>query len=395
MPNDHSFLSPSGAHRWITCPPSAQLEAKYPNQDTAYTTEGTLAHSLAEVAARGATDGMVGAYLQSRAEIKKDPQFTQEMEDCALAYAEAVTKELAKRRRSCKDAYVDLEQRLDLSTIADGMFGTGDCIIVAEPTLTVIDFKYGKGVPVDVKDNPQLMLYGLGALELYDGLYDITRVKMCVFQPRLSRELQEVTMTAKALREWAETTVRPAAKLAMAGEGQYCPTEEACRFCRARGECRARANKFLELFDENPEPGLLTKDEQGAILGKAKEMKKWLADLEASVTSTLLNGQPVFGWKMVEGRSTRRLGDPDKVVAAFEAAGIDKALLYKHELITLTQMEKDFGKKTVGEILTGLIEKPKGAPTLAPESDKRPAYVFEDDLMKAFDEQEENQNGNS
>lgn len=391
MPNEHSYLSPSGAHRWISCPPSAALEAKYPNQDTAYTTEGTLAHSLAEAAARCALNEIsIGEYQERRLELSQNPQYTKEMEDCALAYAETITAELAAVRRRCPDAYVDLEQRLDLSMYVPGMFGTGDCVIVAEPTLEIIDFKYGKGVLVEAEDNPQLKLYGLGALELYDGLYEIKNVKMGIFQPRLSRELQTARATAARLRRWAKETVVPAAELALKGEGTFCPGEDTCRFCRARGECRARANNFLELFDEHPEPGLLTRDEQGAILAHAKDMKKWLADLEASVTSALLSGEHVMGWKMVEGRSTRKLGDPDKIVAAFTAAGIDKALLYKHELITLTQMEKDFGKKAVGEILAGLIEKPKGAPTLAPESDKRPEYVFEDDLMKAFDEQEEN-----
>ena len=392
MPGEHAKLSPSSAHRWLVCTPSAALEAKYPDRGSEYASEGTLAHSLAELETRRLLGQMThDEHYARHHKITQDRQYTQEMQEAADAYAQLVSARLKLRKKKCADAIVDLEQRLDLSAFVPESFGTGDCIIVAEPVLEIIDLKYGKGVKVDAQDNPQLMLYALGALALYDGLYDIKKVVMHIFQPRLSSEPSTAEMTAAALRKWAKQVVAPKAALAFNGEGEYHPDPEACRFCRARGDCRARANQFLELWDENPEPGLLSRGEQGAILAKAKDMKKWLSDLETAVTGALIGGEAVPGWKMVEGRSVRKITDPDKVIAAFTAAGYDPALLYERKLISLTQMEKDFGKKAVNETIGSLIEKPKGAPTLAPESDKRPAYDFDEDLLAQFDNSQEDE----
>lgn len=393
MPDEHAKLSPSSAHRWLVCTPSATLEAKYPDRGSQYASEGTLAHSLAELETLRLLGKMShDEHYARHHKITQDPQYTQEMQEAAEAYAQLVSDRIKLRKKRCADAFVDLEQRLDLSAFVPESFGTGDCVIVAEPVLEIIDFKYGKGVRVDAQDNPQLRLYALGALELYDGLYDIRKVVMHIFQPRLSSEPSTAEMTAAALRKWAKQEVAPKAALAFKGEGEFHPDPEACRFCRARGDCRARANQFLELWDENPEPGLLSRGEQGAILAKAKELKKWLSDLESAVTGALIGGEEVPGWKMVEGRSVRKITDADAVIGRFVAAGYDPALLYKRDLISLTQMEKDFGKKEVAEILGELITKPKGAPTLAPDTDKRPAYSFDEDILAAFDNTQEVEN---
>ena len=284
------------------------------------------------------------------------------------------------------DAMIILETRLDFSKYVPGGFGTGDCVIIAEPILDVIDFKYGKGHRVEAEDNPQMQLYGLGALEQFGDLYEIKTVRMTIFQPRLSGIEDSSEKTVKELTSWGKSYVKPRAKLADKGEGDFAPSEEACRFCRAKNQCRARAEENLKLFDESPDPLLISPEEAGAILAKSADIETWLKDLRELVSGALTAGETVTGWKMVEGRSNRKFADEDKVVAAMKAAGYDESLLYDRKLITLTQMERDFGKKTLAEVLGDLIVKPQGAPTLAPESDKRPAYRFEDQVLKAFDE---------
>lgn len=384
---DHAILSASGAHRWLACTPSARFEMQFPASTSTYAEEGTVAHSVAELTTRyylGEIDE--NTYEDRLAELSKSSYFNEEMLECAEAYAKFITDRLAEVKEVCADPVVILESRLDFSKWVPGGFGTGDCLIIAEPILDVIDFKYGKGHRVEAHDNPQMQLYGLGALSEYESLYDIQTVRMTIFQPRLSGVSDSDEKPVKELKSWGTKYVKPRAKLADKGEGEFAPSEETCRFCRARRQCKARTDKNLELFDESPDPLTITAEEAGAILAKADDIEGWLKDLRELVSKALTEGEEVPGWKMVEGRSNRRYADEDKVVEAMKAAGYDEALLYERKIITLTKLEKDFGKKKVAEILKGLIVKPQGAPTLAPETDKRPAYRFEEQVLAAFDE---------
>lgn len=387
MPKDHAQLSASGAHRWLACPPSAKLEQQFPAKTSSYAEEGTLAHSVAELTARYHLGEIAEMDFENKfKDYKKDKYYTEEMRECAVAYAQFIMNRLAAAKETCPDPIVILETRLDFSKYVPGGFGTGDCLIIAEPVLEVIDFKYGKGVRVEAMDNPQMQLYGLGAIGEYGDLYDIETVRMTIFQPRLAGTYDTAEKTAKALTTWATKTVKPRAKLADQGKGEFAPSEETCRFCRAKNQCRARTEQNLALFDDSPDPLLISLDEAAEILKKAGDIEVWLKDLKELVSKALSSGETVEGWKMVEGRSIRKFADEDKVVEAMRAAGIEDAMLFERKLISLTQMEKDFGKKRVGEILKDLIVKPKGAPTLAPESDKRPAYQFEEAVLVAFDE---------
>lgn len=371
----HALLSASGAHRWLECTPSAQLELQFPQSTSEYAEEGTAAHELCELTARYWLGEISEAeYENQRDELAKGKYYNAEMQECANDYAKFVAEKTAAARETCEDAFTALEVRVDFSKYVKDGFGTGDCIIVSDNVLEIIDFKYGKGVRVEAAGNPQMKLYALGAYLEYNTLFDIDSVRMTIFQPRLSGVQSSDEITVKELLEWAEKYVKPRAKLAYKGEGEFAPSEEVCKFCRAKAQCKARADKNLKLFDEAPDILLLTPEDAGKILEQAGDIQSWLADLESLVSSTLLAGQPVEGWKMVEGRSNRRFTDELKVVAAMKAAGYDESLLYERKLITLTQMEKDFGKKAVAETLGELIVKPQGKPTLAPAKDKRPEF---------------------
>lgn len=382
----HALLSASGAHRWLECTPSAQLELQFPQSTSEYAEEGTAAHELCELTARYWLGEISEAeYENQRDELAKGKYHNAEMQECANDYAKFVAEKTAAARETCEDAFTALEVRVDFSKYVKDGFGTGDCIIVSDNVLEIIDFKYGKGVRVEAAGNPQMKLYALGAYLEYNTLFDIDSVRMTIFQPRLSGVQSSDEITVKELLEWAEKYVKPRAKLAYKGEGEFAPSEEVCKFCRAKAQCKARADKNLKLFDEAPDVLLLTPEDAGKILEQAGDIQSWLADLESLVSSTLLAGQPVEGWKMVEGRSNRRFADELKVVAAMKSAGYDESLLYERKLITLTQMEKDFGKKAVAETLGELIVKPQGKPTLAPAKDKRPEFRPEEQLLAEFD----------
>ena len=382
----HALLSASGAHRWLECTPSAQLELQFPQSTSEYAEEGTAAHELCELTARYWLGEISEAeYENQRDELAKGKYYNAEMQECANDYAKFVAEKTAAARETCEDAFTALEVRVDFSKYVKDGFGTGDCIIVSDIVLEIIDFKYGKGVRVEAAGNPQMKLYALGAYLEYNTLFDIDSVRMTIFQPRLSGVQSSDEITVKELLEWAEKYVKPRAKLAYKGEGEFAPSEEVCKFCRAKAQCKARADKNLKLFDEAPDVLLLTPEDAGKILEQAGDIQSWLADLESLVSFTLLAGQPVEGWKMVEGRSNRRFADELKVVDAMKAAGYDESLLYERKLITLTQMEKDFGKKAVAETLGELIVKPQGKPTLAPAKDKRPEFRPEEQLLAEFD----------
>ena len=361
--SDHAVLSASGSHRWLNCLPSARLELEFENSESNAAAEGTAAHALCEHKLKKA--------LHIRSKRPVLAYNTDEMEEHSDAYVEFVMEQLELARQSCTDPLVLIEQRLDFSCYVPQGFGTGDCIIIADKKLHIIDFKYGMGVLVDVVENPQMKLYALGALEIYDSLYDIEEVSMSIFQPR-RENISTWTIPVKELKDWAENELKPKAKKAYDGEGEYVPGEWCC-FCKAKNVCRARADYNLELAKhEFKMPPLLTDAEIEEVLSKLSDLTKWANEIIAYATDAAVNhGKEWHGFKVVEGRSVRKYKDEGAVAEAAKANGYKD--IYRQSLITLTEMQKLMGKTKFEEILGGLIHKPPGKPTLVPLSDKRPA----------------------
>lgn len=364
----HAVLSASGSHRWLNCSPSARLELEFENTSSEAAKEGTAAHALCEHKLKKA--------LKKRSRRPASEYDSDEMEECTDGYVQFVMEQYEAAKQVCTDPIILIEQRLDFSCYVPDGFGTGDCIIVSDDTLHIIDFKYGLGVLVDAVDNPQMMLYALGALELYDALYDIKEVSMSIFQPR-RENVSTWTIPTLQLKEWAENELKPKAILAYNGEGAYVPGEW-CTFCRASARCRARAEEKLKLAQsEFRLPPLLTDAEIEEILAIIPDLTKWANEITAYATDAAVNhGKEWNGFKVVEGRSVRKYRDEEKVAEAAKEHGYTD--IYRQSLIPMTEMQKLMGKTRFEEILGDLIYKPPGKPTLVPAPDKRPAMNVSD-----------------
>lgn len=388
MPDAHALLGPSGAKRWMACPPSARLEESFPEEETEYAAEGTLAHSLAEQILLYNNGEITKEALSTRVnKIKENPLYSAEMQDYIEDYANRVWEIANETKAKCPDALVLFEQRLDISEYAPDGFGWGDVVIVADDMVNVIDLKYGKGVGVSAVDNPQLRLYGLGAYLEHSMLYDIRRIRMTIIQPRLENISTE-ELTAEELLDWAETEVRPKAELANAGEGEF-QVGDHCRFCRARKTCRARAEHSLELAKYDfVDPPLLSDGEIGDVLQKADKLAHWVKDITDYALAEALKGKKFNGWKLVEGKSPRKYADQGKAEKVLVGAGYPLEKIRKPaELLGITEMAKLTGKKRFEELLSGLLVKPEGKPTLVPESDKRPELNNADKMKDEFKEE--------
>ena len=361
--NKHAVLSASSAHRWLNCLPSARLELEFEDTSGEAAKEGTAAHALCEHKLKKA--------LRQRSKRPVSEYDSDEMEECSDAYVDFVIEQVEAARRTCTDPIVLIEQRLNFTDYVPEGFGTGDCIIISDEKLQIVDFKYGMGILVEAEDNPQMKLYALGALELYDALYDIKEVSMTIFQPR-RENVSTWTVPVEKLKNWAENVLKPKAQMAYNGEGEYLPGEW-CTFCRAAVRCRARAEEKLKLAQsEFRFPPLLTDAEIEEILSVLPDLTRWANKItNYAIDATINHGKEWNGFKVVEGRSVRKYRDEEKVAEAAIEAGYKD--IYRKSLVTLTEMQKLMGKAKFEEVLGGLIDKPPGKPTLVPNTDKRPA----------------------
>ena len=357
----HALLSASSAHRWLECPPSAVANEAYPNQETIFTNEGTLAHEVAEFMARN------GYYSRDNAQ----DGITVEMVQCAKEYADYI-----EEQKKSNDAIVLLEQRVDFSPWVPDGFGTCDCIIIQDDTLTIIDYKFGQGVAVSATDNPQMKLYALGAMNDYGIAMDVKKVELHIFQPRLNN-ISTDNLAVEELMEWAEKTVKPTAEQAVQGKGKYAPGEH-CRFCQHGGKCRALTKLCTEYIDTH---GLrvalpvLAPHEVADVLRMEPMITLWLKKVKEQALTTLMNGEELPGYKLVEGKlGVRKWANDQAVFNLLIGAGYSEEDITETKVLSPAQMDKAIGKKKVAELLEEQIERAPGSPTIAPIHDKRPAY---------------------
>ena len=361
-PKAHAILSASSSHRWLNCPPSARLCETYEDKGSDYAAEGTDAHSLCEYKLRLALG------MEATDPTEHLTWYNEEMLDCANGYASYILELVEAAKETCADPVVLIEQRVDFSRWVEQGFGTSDAIIISDGTLHVVDYKHGLGVLVEADNNPQMMCYALGALELFDVIYDIDTVAMTVYQPR-RQNVSTFEMPKDDLYRWADEVLKPTAELDFAGDGNFL-CGEWCGFCKAKHECRARAeaNLLLAQYDFKLPP-LLEDTEIEVILSHADHLVSWVNDIKEYALQQAISGKEWTGFKLVEGRSNRRYTNEAAVTQTVTDAGFDP---YERKLLGITAMQKLLGKSRFDELLSPYIEKPQGKPTLVPESDKRP-----------------------
>lgn len=385
-PEEHATLSASSSSRWLTCTPSVVFSVPYDKErkDTTFTAEGTAAHALAELKLQFDTGKITKRKFNSLLKnFKADSEFySTSFEEFVDDYVGFVNETIAGYEKP----EVELEQRVNFSDWVPEGFGTSDVVIMTDSVLHIVDLKFGKGVPVSAIENTQLMLYALGTYYEFNLAYDFETVRMTIHQPRLY-DTSTYELSVKELLDWGDNFVKPRAKLAMAGEGEFVPSEKACRFCPAKAVCKARADKNLQdaIKYDFADSNELEAEQISEILSKSKEIKKWLDDVdEWALIQARDNGQHFDGWKLVEGRSNRKITNADVAASILTEAGYS-GIFKPQELLTLTNLEKLVGKKKFGELLNDIIVKPEGKPTLVVETDKRPEISSIGQAVKDFE----------
>lgn len=385
----HAILAPSGASKWMACPPSAQLEATLPEVNTVYSEEGTLAHEVNDLTLHLALNNITKAKYKKdlgKLKLKKSSEgedlYSDEMLDCAAEYEAIVMQQLTEARQISKDAIIYVERKFDLSQYIPESKGHLDVSIIADKWLFIIDYKHGKGVPVSSENNKQMLIYALGAYLEFQDLYDIENIRMTIVQPRIDNT-SSWEISVADLMTWVEDELKPAADLAWKGEGEFNPGLH-CQFCKAKPTCKANFDKQMEvaavafesvadeLEGDTVNPALITDQDIAFILDRQKVFEDWLGAVKAHALNEAVNNGKVWpGYKLVEGRSNRKYADPDAVLATLEGAGYKKYDVGEYKIYGITAMEKEISKKKFAELLSPLVVKPAGKPVLVPLDDKR------------------------
>lgn len=370
----HAKLSASGASRWATCPGSVQMEEGIPDKESVYAQEGTLAHEMSELKLKHYLDPKGFGKRKLNAAIKKlkeNELYQAEMESYTDNYVDFI-KEKALSFPS--NPYIEIEKRVDFSRWVDGGFGTCDCVLIHGSTLSIIDLKYGKGVPVSSEQNEQLILYALGAYDAFNLIYNLDKIELNIVQPRINNfSTWEISLTELLL--WGDY-FKVQAEKALGGNGELVPSAKACKFCKARDICTARAENNLSLESEiKLKPNEIPKDKLYEYISRGEDIAKWVADLKAYALDMCLKGEDVKGLKAVAGRTSRSWTNQDEAINKLIEGGIDEAIIYDKVPLTLAKLEKALGKQQFTTLVGDLVVTSEGKPTLVFENDKRPAIT--------------------
>lgn len=369
----HALLSPSSAHRWLNCTRAPRLEATLPEKMSSFAQEGTLAHSVCEVTAKKHFDKIKPAeYTQAIKELKTDSFWNDEM----LHTAETYVEHLAERAMQFEhEPYITFEVKVDVSDYAPEAFGRCDCVMFGDKTLVITDYKHGKGVPVSAEKNPQMMLYALGALKLYQPIFGggIGHIEIFIDQPRLN-SYNGWKCTADELLAWGES-IKSTALAAYRGEGEF-HSGSWCKFCRANGVCKAQAEQRVSAFDDfvgvvDQSPALLSLEDMSELLKRGETLVEWYESLRQTALEKILAGNSIPDYKVVEGRSSRVWTNQDKALEKLEADGIEHAMLYDSVPKSLAKIEKMLGTSKFKELVGEFVRKPQGKPTLVTADDAR------------------------
>ena len=368
----HAKLSASGASRWATCPGSVKMEDGIPDKESVYAQEGTLAHEMSELKLKHYLDPKGFGKRKLNAAIKKlkeNELYQAEMDSFTDTYVDFIKE---KAMSFSSNPYIEIEKRVDFSRWVDGGFGTCDCILIHGSTLSIIDLKYGKGVPVSSEQNEQLILYALGAYDAFNLIYNLDKIELNIVQPRINNfSTWEISLTELLL--WGDY-FKVQAEKALGGNGELVPSAKACKFCKARDICTARAENNLSLESEiKLKPNEIHKDKLYEYISRGEDIAKWVADLKAYALDMCLKGEDVKGLKAVAGRTSRSWTNQDEAINKLIEGGIDEAIIYDKVPLTLAKLEKALGKQQFTALVGDMVVTSEGKPTLVFENDKRPA----------------------